>query len=42
MDSGDLLYEAGNRKQVLCDSLEGWDGEGGGTEVQGGAASVYL
>ena len=29
-----LLYDTGNPKLVHCDNLEGWDGEGGGTEVQ--------
>ena len=24
------MYDAGNPKQVLCDNLEGWGGEGGG------------
>ena len=24
------MYEAGHPKPVLCDSLEGWGGEGGG------------
>ena len=27
-----LLYDAGNPKLVLCDNLEGWNGEGGGRE----------
>ena len=31
---GNLLYDAGTPKQVNCDSLEGWDGEEGGREVQ--------
>ena len=26
--SGDLLYDVGNPKSVLCDNLEGWDGAG--------------
>ena len=30
------MYEAGNPKPVLCDNLEGWDGEGGGREVPEG------
>ena len=25
--SGNLLYDAGSSNQVLCDNLEGWDGE---------------
>ena len=33
---GNLLYDARSSNQVLCDSLEGGDGVGGGTEVQGG------
>ena len=31
-----LLYDAWNPKLVLCDNLEGWNGEGGGREVQEG------
>ena len=27
--SGNSLCDAGNPKQVLCDNLEGWNGEGG-------------
>ena len=34
--SGNLLYDAGNPKPMLCDNTEGWDGEGGGREVQEG------
>ena len=26
--SGDLLFDTQNPKLVLCDNLEGWDGEG--------------
>ena len=26
--SGDLLFDIQNPKLVLCDNLEGWDGEG--------------
>ena len=33
---GSLLCDARNPKPVLCDNLEGWDGEGGGREVQEG------
>ena len=29
---GHLLCDPGNPKLVLCDSLEGWDGEGGSRE----------
>ena len=28
--SGNLVYDTGNPKPVLCGDLEGWDGEGGG------------
>ena len=31
--SKNLLYDTGNPKSVVCDSLEGWDTEGGGREV---------
>ena len=34
--SSNLLYDAGNPKLTLCDNIEGWDGEGGGREVQEG------
>ena len=34
--SGNLLYDAGSSNLVLCDNLEGWDGEGGEREVQEG------
>ena len=27
--SGKLPYDAGSSKPVFCDSLEGWEGEGG-------------
>ena len=30
------MYDAGNPKPVLCDNLEGWDGEGGGWGIQEG------
>ena len=33
---GNLLYDAENPKRMLCDNLEGWDGVGGGREVQEG------
>ena len=33
MASGNLLYDTENPKPVLCDNLEGQDGEGGGKEV---------
>ena len=32
--SGNLLYDAASSSRVLCDNLEGWDGEGGGRKVQ--------
>ena len=28
MVSGNLLYDTRNPKPMLCDNLEGWDGEG--------------
>ena len=34
--NGNLLDEAGNPNQVLCENLEGWDVEGGGREIQEG------
>ena len=34
--SGGLMYDSGNPKLVLCDSLEGWGAEGGGRGVQEG------
>ena len=35
------MYDAGNPKPVLCDNLEGWDGEGGGREVPEGG-DIYI
>ena len=32
--SGNLMYDAGHPKPVLCDSLEGWGGEHAGRRVQ--------
>ena len=29
-------YDVGSSDPVLCDNLEGWDGVGGGREVQEG------
>ena len=29
------MYDAGHPKPVLCDNLEGWDGEGGGVQEAG-------
>jgi len=34
--SGSLIYDTGNPKLVLCDSLDRWGEEGGGRKVQGG------
>ena len=31
-----MQYDAGSSNLVLCDDLEGWDGVGGGKEVQEG------
>ena len=28
------MYDEGNPKLLLCDNLEGWDGEGDGRGVQ--------
>ena len=33
---GNLLYDVGSSDPLLCDNLEGWDGVGGGREVQKG------
>ena len=30
------MYDVGNPKPVLCDNLEGWEGEGDGKRVQEG------
>ena len=40
--SGNLLCDPGNPKPILCDNLEGWDGGGGGREVQEGGTYIYL
>ena len=42
MAGGNLLYDAVNSNLGLCDNLEGWDGEEGGKEVQGGGSYVFL
>ena len=34
--SGNVLYDAGSSNLELFDNLEGWDGVGGGREVQQG------
>ena len=39
---GNLLYDVGNSDPLLCDNLEGWDGLGGGAEVQREGTYVYL
>ena len=36
MASGSLLYDTGNPKPLLCDNLEGWEGEEDGRDVPGG------
>ena len=36
MASGNLLYVSGSSNPVLCGNLEGWDGLGGGREIQEG------
>ena len=36
MASGSLMYDTGSPKQVLCEYLAGWAGEGGGMGVQEG------
>ena len=38
MACGNLLCDAGTSNPVLCDNLEGWDGVGGGREVQEGGS----
>lgn len=41
--SGDLLCDSGSSDLILCDSLEGWDGVGGGREVpEGGAICILM
>ena len=35
------MNDAGSSNPVLCDSSEGWDGEGGGREVPKGGTYVY-
>ena len=39
--SGNLLYDAGNPKPVLCVNLEGWDGDGAGEGGLRGRGHVY-
>ena len=41
--SGNLLYDSGSSKPVLCDNLEGWDGVEGEREVlEGGDIYIHL
>ena len=41
--SGNLLYYTGSPNPVLCEDLKGWNGVGGGREVQeGGDMSVPM
>ena len=39
--SGNVLYGS-ELNRVLCDNLEGWDGVGGGREVQGGNICIPM
>ena len=40
--SGSLMYDEGNPKLVLCDNLEGWGREGGGSgDQEGGDTYIY-
>ena len=38
--SGNLLYDTRSSNPMFCDNLEGWDGVGGGREVQEGG-NIY-
>ena len=41
--SGNVLYDTGSSKPVLCDNLEGWDGVGGRREVlEGGDICIPM
>ena len=40
--SGYLLYDTGSSKPVLCDNLEGWDGEEGGSGSRGHMQACVL
>ena len=42
MTSVSSMHEAGHSKSVLWDNPEGWDGEGGGREIQDGGTHVHL
>ena len=35
MASGSSLYDTRNPKPLLCDNLEGWEGEEGGRDIPG-------
>jgi len=35
------MHEAGHSKPVLWDNPEGWDGEGGGRQIQDGGPHVH-
>ena len=36
------MHEAGHSTPVLGDTPEGWDGEGGGRQIQGGGTHVHV
>ena len=42
MTSASSMHEAGHSKPVLWDNPEGWDGEGGGRQIQGGETHVHV
>ena len=42
MTGASSMHEAGHSKSVLWDNPEGWDGEGGGREIQDGGTHVHL
>ena len=35
------MYDARNKKPMLCDNLEGWNGEGGGWGGSRGRGHMY-
>ena len=41
MTSVSSMHEAGHSKPVLWDNPEGWDGEGGGRQIQDGGTHVH-
>jgi len=41
MTSASSMHEAGHSKPVLWDNPEGWDGEGGGRQIQDGGPHVH-